>query len=223
MISAIGSDVATWHLPRPIVRDRVSDTTRGRPWQRHLARRRRSHCAGELARGLLRRRGDLGAAHGRADVRRVPGSDGSALGRRAGHAHRVSRDPRAAGGGRLERLGRREQRQRGGRMSEYRVARLEEIEEVEDEGRAFRAVRHHLGVTAFGVTAWTVGDAGARIINEHDESGGGEELYLVLNGHAVFELDGDRVDAPAGTFVFAPPDVKRTAFAEEAGTTIVAV
>jgi quercetin dioxygenase-like cupin family protein len=108
-------------------------------------------------------------------------------------------------------------------MSEYRVARLEEIEEIEDEGRAFRAVRHHLGVTAFGVTAWTVGDAGARIINEHDESGGGEELYLVLNGHAVFELDGDRVDAPAGTFVFAPPDVKRTAFAEEAGTTIVAV
>ena len=108
-------------------------------------------------------------------------------------------------------------------MSEYRVARLEEIEEIDDEGRAFRAVRHHLGVTAFGVTAWTVGDAGARIINEHDESGGGEELYLVLNGHAVFELDGDRVDAPAGTFVFAPPDVKRTAFAEEAGTTIVAV
>ena len=108
-------------------------------------------------------------------------------------------------------------------MSEYRVARLEEIEEIEDDGRAFRAVRHHLGVTAFGVTAWTVGDAGARIINEHDESGGGEELYLVLNGHAVFELDGDRVDAPAGTFVFAPPDVKRTAFAEEAGTTIVAV
>ena len=45
----------------------------------------------------------------------------------------------------------------------------------------------------------------------------------MLNGHAVFELDGDRVDAPAGTFVFAPPDVKRTAFAEEAGTTIVAV
>ncbi len=108
-------------------------------------------------------------------------------------------------------------------MSEYRVARLEEIEEIEDEGRAFRAVRHHLGVTAFGITAWTAGDAGGRIINEHDESGGGEELYLVLNGHAVFELDGDRVDAPAGTFVFAPPDVKRTAFAEEAGTTIVAV
>jgi hypothetical protein len=31
------------------------------------------------------------------------------------------------------------------------------------------------------------------------------------------------VDAPAGTFVFARPSVRRTAFAEEPGTTIVAV
>ena len=38
-----------------------------------------------------------------------------------------------------------------------------------------------------------------------------------------FELDGDSVDAPAGTFVFARAAVTRTAFAEEAGTTIVAV
>ena len=50
-----------------------------------------------------------------------------------------------------------------------------------------------------------------------------EELYLVQQGRAVFELDGERVDAPAGTFVFARPDVKRTAFAEEPGTTIVAL
>ena len=38
-----------------------------------------------------------------------------------------------------------------------------------------------------------------------------------------FELDGERVDAPAGTFVFARPGVKRTAFAEEPGTTVVAL
>jgi tetratricopeptide (TPR) repeat protein len=39
----------------------------------------------------------------------------------------------------------------------------------------------------------------------------------------VFELAGDRVAAPAGTFVFAPPGVKRTAFAEEPETTILAL
>jgi tetratricopeptide (TPR) repeat protein len=45
----------------------------------------------------------------------------------------------------------------------------------------------------------------------------------VVRGRAVFELDGDRVDAAAGTFVFCPSGVKRTAFAEKAGTTIVAL
>jgi hypothetical protein len=66
---------------------------------------------------------------------------------------------------------------------------------------------------------------GDRIINEHDESdpGSGEELYLVVRGRAVFEPDGDRVAAPAGTFVFAPPGVKRTAFAEEPETTVLAL
>jgi hypothetical protein len=45
----------------------------------------------------------------------------------------------------------------------------------------------------------------------------------VVRGDAVFELDGDRVDALAGTLVFAPPRMKRTAFAEEAGTTIMLI
>jgi tetratricopeptide (TPR) repeat protein len=107
----------------------------------------------------------------------------------------------------------------------YAVAGLEDIEEVDDGREPFRPVRHHFGITSFGVTAWTAREAGDRIINEHDESepGGSEELYLVLRGRATFELDGDRVAAPAGTFVFAPPGVKRTAFAEEPETTVVAL
>jgi tetratricopeptide (TPR) repeat protein len=110
-------------------------------------------------------------------------------------------------------------------MNGYTVAHLEEIDEASDGRCPYRAVRHHLGITAFGVNAWTAGAAGDRIINEHDEDepGGNEELYLVMRGHAVFELDGDRVDGPAGTLVFAPPGVKRTAFAEEPDTTIIAV
>jgi tetratricopeptide (TPR) repeat protein len=56
-----------------------------------------------------------------------------------------------------------------------------------------------------------------------DESERDEELYFVLRGRAVFELDGDRHDAPAGTFVFVRPRVNRTAFAEEPATVIVAV
>lgn len=109
-------------------------------------------------------------------------------------------------------------------MSEYAVAHLNEIDELNDGRCPWRPVRHHFGITAFGLNAWTARDAGDRIINEHDESDdGSEELYLVQQGRAVFELDGERLDAPAGTFVFARPGVKRTAFAEEAGTTIVAI
>ncbi|MDX6479361.1 MAG: hypothetical protein QOG29_1948 [Gaiellaceae bacterium] len=108
----------------------------------------------------------------------------------------------------------------------YKVAHVDEIQELDDGRVPMRPVRHHLGITAFGVNAFTGREAGDRIINEHDEADAGdgdEELYVVLSGRAVFELDGDRIVAPEGTFVFVPPSVKRTAFAEEPGTTLVAV
>jgi tetratricopeptide (TPR) repeat protein len=111
-------------------------------------------------------------------------------------------------------------------MSGYAVAHLDEIEEISDGRCPWRPVRHHFGITAFGVNAWTARHAGDRIINEHDETEEQdlqEELYLVQRGRATFELDGERVDAPADTIVFAQPAVKRTAFAEESGTTIVAL
>jgi len=110
-------------------------------------------------------------------------------------------------------------------VSDYAVAHLDAIDEMDDGRCPWRSVRHHFGITAFGVNAWTARDAGDRIINEHDESEPdlNEELYLVLQGRAAFELDDERLDASAGTLVFVRPGVKRTAFAEEPGTTIIAV
>jgi mannose-6-phosphate isomerase-like protein (cupin superfamily) len=110
-------------------------------------------------------------------------------------------------------------------MDGYAVAHVDEIGELDDGRAPMRAVRHHFGIASFGVNAWMAHEAGARIINEHDESepDSNEELYLVLRGRAAFEVDGERFDAPAGTFVFVRPGVKRTAFGEESGTTIIAV
>jgi hypothetical protein len=109
-------------------------------------------------------------------------------------------------------------------MSEYSLARLDEIGEIDDGHEPMRPVRHHFGITAFGITSWTAKGAGDRVINEHDEAeDGNEELYFVVQGRAAFELDGERVEAPAGAFVFVRPAVKRTAFAEEPGTTILAI
>jgi hypothetical protein len=110
-------------------------------------------------------------------------------------------------------------------MAAYSVVHLDDIEEFGDAGCHYRPIRHHLGITTFGVTAWTAHAAGDLVINEHDEGDptADQELFLVLRGHAVFEIEGDRVDAPAGTLVFAPPRTRRTAVARLDGTTIIAV
>ena len=79
----------------------------------------------------------------------------------------------------------------------WQVARLDDIER---RGRTI-PVREHLGIHAFGVNAFTPNEEGV-LINEHDESGGQEELYVVLDGNATFEIDGETVEAPAGTFLY---------------------
>jgi tetratricopeptide (TPR) repeat protein len=116
-------------------------------------------------------------------------------------------------------------RAKGGLMARYAVARLDEIEELVDDRSLYRPVRLQLGITAFGATVWSGPGAGDQIVNEHDpgDPTADQELFVVLRGHARFELDSEGVDAPAGTFVFAPPGVKRRAVAEEAGTEILLI
>ena len=110
-------------------------------------------------------------------------------------------------------------------MARFGVARLEEIEVIDDGRCPFRPVRHHFGITSFGITAVTASAQGQRLINEHaeDEPDSGEELYVVVSGQATFELDGEAHDAGAGTFVHVLPGVKRTAFAQSADTTVLAI
>jgi hypothetical protein len=110
-------------------------------------------------------------------------------------------------------------------MAKFTVARLDEIDETNDGRMPFRPVRHHFGIQTFGIIAVTAHSDGDRIINEHDESQpeSGEELYVVVSGHATFEVDGETQDAPAGTFVHVPAGIKRTAFGQEAGTTVLAI
>jgi len=90
--------------------------------------------------------------------------------------------------------------------SKTQVARIEDLER---RGR-FVPMRERLGIHSFGINARTQGDDGV-LINEHDEAGGQEEVYLVLDGTATFEVDGETFDAPAGTFVSVPPELKRRA------------
>ena len=96
----------------------------------------------------------------------------------------------------------------------WRVARLDDNER---RGRMIPA-REHLGIHAFGVNVFTPNDEGL-LINDHDEAGGQEELYVVLDGHATFEIDGETVEAPAGTFLSIAPEARRKATGQ--GTVLV--
>ncbi len=105
--------------------------------------------------------------------------------------------------------------------TQFETARIEDL--TRDGGWA--PLRRHFDVRAFGINGWTADEAGKTVIGEHDEERSGqEELYLVLSGKATFTVDGADVEAVPGTVVFVrDPAAKRTAVADEPGTTILAV
>jgi hypothetical protein len=112
------------------------------------------------------------------------------------------------------------------------VVRLSDIDpdnpEITDGD--FHLVRRHFGIRAFGVNGIT-GDAGDELVEPHHErddeanrTDGHEELFAVIDGHALFSVDGEDIDAPAGTLVFVrDPRLIRSARATADGTAILAV
>jgi tetratricopeptide (TPR) repeat protein len=110
------------------------------------------------------------------------------------------------------------------------VTSLDELDRlaVGDHGLLWRPVRRRLGIEGFGVNAWTAEEAGQEVVEHHDETGSGagkhEELYIVVRGRAHFQLDDEEFDAPVGTCVFVRDrTVRRGAYAEEPGTTVLAM
>jgi hypothetical protein len=112
-------------------------------------------------------------------------------------------------------------------VSGYEVTSFDELEKlpVDEEGLTWRPLRRRLGIASFGTNAYTAEAAGQRVVEDHTEGGNGhQELYVVVTGRATFTVDGEDVDAPAGTLVFLPdPDVRRGATAAEPGTTVLAL
>jgi quercetin dioxygenase-like cupin family protein len=110
-------------------------------------------------------------------------------------------------------------------MSEgYEVARIDELEELPiNQGEfVWRPVRRRFGISAFGTNAYTA-RAGQRVVEEHYERDGHEEMYVVLRGRATFTLGDAEIDAAPGTLVFVKPGTRRGAIATEDDTAILAV
>jgi quercetin dioxygenase-like cupin family protein len=106
-----------------------------------------------------------------------------------------------------------------------RIVHLDAIEGIPGPGTlTWHPVRAELGLRAFGTNAYSAQNVGDDVVEPHDESPelAHEELYFVARGRATFTLDGERFDAPAGTYVFVPDTAThRHAVAEEPGTTVL--
>lgn len=109
-------------------------------------------------------------------------------------------------------------------MSAYEVRRFDELDAIAVAGVNWRPIRRVLGITAFGINAYS-GDTGEHVVEEHtEESLGHEEVYVVVAGRATFTLGDDEVDVPAGAFVYVrEPRTRRGAVASEDGTTVLAI
>jgi tetratricopeptide (TPR) repeat protein len=108
----------------------------------------------------------------------------------------------------------------------YEVKRIDEVEGVDltHLNMTWRPIRRTLGITAFGMNAYT-GDTGRQVVEPHEESTlRHEEVYVVLSGLAQFKLGDDEIVARPGTIVYLrDPDTRREAVALEDGTTVLAV
>jgi hypothetical protein len=112
--------------------------------------------------------------------------------------------------------------------SKYVVTDIDAVESFggdKPEDGVWKPLRANLGIGAFGVNAFIGRETGTRVIEDHTEEGSGhQELYVVLGGKARFELDDETIEAAPGALVFiSDPTVKRTAFALEPNTSVLAV
>jgi hypothetical protein len=108
------------------------------------------------------------------------------------------------------------------------VVRLDDVEPVpwRDTDIRWLPLRAALGARLVGLSAYVASRVGQTLIEDHVESRDGrghEEVYVVLDGRATFEVDGRAFDAPRGTFVLVPPEARRTAHAAVPDTTVLAL
>jgi hypothetical protein len=86
-------------------------------------------------------------------------------------------------------------------------------------------LQHALGIDTFGANVFVARSADQLLVEEHDErESGQQELYVVLEGSASFELDGEEMRMERGdALAVTDPGVRRRARALAAGTRLLVV
>jgi tetratricopeptide (TPR) repeat protein len=93
--------------------------------------------------------------------------------------------------------------------------------------REFVRLRRDLDIGAFAAYAIRAG-SGVELVRERTTAGPNadrhEELYVVVDGHATFTVEGQQIDAPAGTAIFVRDvEAVRRAVAGDEPTTVLLV
>lgn len=111
------------------------------------------------------------------------------------------------------------------RWSVSPILDLPVVSDFEAEDPVWYPVQHALGIETFGANVFVARDADQVLVEEHDERGSGQqELYLILEGSAVFNLDGEEVHLGRGdALAVTDPEVRRSGMARTAGTTLLIV
>jgi 3-oxoadipate enol-lactonase len=108
-----------------------------------------------------------------------------------------------------------------------RHVRLADLPQAEIGDHIWHPVRRALGATGFGVGAYSAEHAGDVLVGAHDETDLGsnhhEELYVVLRGRALFELDGRQLELGPEEFLLVEPATRRGAQALVDGTSVLVI
>jgi hypothetical protein len=105
------------------------------------------------------------------------------------------------------------------------ITSLPRVSDGEPDDPAWYPLQHALGIDTFGANVLIASRADQTLVEEHDEHASGQqELYVVLEGETVFELDGERARVDKGTaLAVSDPSVRRSARARTPGTTLLII
>ena len=113
----------------------------------------------------------------------------------------------------------------------FKAAHIDDLPfEIDDDypTTEWKPVRRFFGIGSFGTNLARATKEGDVLTHDHSEIVDGgtrhEELFLIVSGHATYHVDGEEIDAPAGTFLYVPdPATMRGVVARDAGTVMLVV
>jgi mannose-6-phosphate isomerase-like protein (cupin superfamily) len=105
------------------------------------------------------------------------------------------------------------------------IISLPRVSDGQPDDPVWYPLQHALGIDTFGANVLVATRADQTLVEEHDEgTSGQQELYLVVEGEAVFELDGEHARLDKGTaLAVTDPSVRRSARALTPGTALLII